>query len=133
MKKLWMLLLAITLIGALTACGGNTEQASSGETDTAVSDDDVDSAATGATVDLAIDAKDFEFDQAEYRVKAGETVSLTFTSSEGMHGLQVNGLDIEILDGQSTTFVAETGEYEIVCSVMCGTGHDEMKAKLIVE
>ncbi|WP_274363429.1 hypothetical protein [Paenibacillus thermotolerans] len=132
MKKLWMFLLAAALVGALTACGGGSKDAS-GDAAQDVSDVDIDAQATGATVNLPIDAKNFQFDQEEYRVKAGETVNLTFTSSEGMHGLQIKGIDVDLQDGQGTTFVAEEGEYEIVCSVMCGVGHGDMVAKLIVE
>jgi cytochrome c oxidase subunit II len=131
MKKLWMMLLAVVLVGALSACGGGGGQASnqSGTDTSAQTGGD----AAGATADLNIDATNFKFDQAEYRVKAGETVNVNFTSSQGMHGLKINGLDIELQDGQSSTFVAEKGEYDIECSIMCGTGHNSMKAKLIVE
>ncbi|WP_199615597.1 cupredoxin domain-containing protein [Paenibacillus alkalitolerans] len=132
MKKLLMLLLAVTLVGALTACGGG--QPSSGEAaeDTAAAEGEG-AEGSGATVDVNVTATDFKFDQPEYRVKAGDTVNLTFASSQGNHGLKINGLEIELADGQSSTFTPDKGEYELECSIMCGTGHKDMVAKLIVE
>jgi cytochrome c oxidase subunit II len=130
MKKLWMMLLAVVLVGALSACGGGGQTSDNSGSDTSAQ---TGGDAAGATVELNIDATNFKFDQEEYRLKAGETVNVNFTSSQGMHGLKINGLDIELQDGQSSTFVAEKGEYVIECSIMCGTGHSAMKAKLIVE
>ncbi len=122
--KSWKLLLIVMLaIGLLTACGGEaaTEQAS----------EEVES--TGNVVDLNIDATNFKFDQEEYRVNAGDTVNLSLTSSEGIHGILVKGLDITLKDGETTSFVAKPGEYEIICNIMCGSGHSEMISTLVVE
>ena len=121
MKKLLLsLALALTAAGLLAACGGGGPSAPAVEPN-------------GNTVDLAIEAKDFEFNQPEYRVKAGDTVNVTFANAQGMHGIDIVGYDVNLGDGESATFVAAPGEYDIVCNIMCGTGHSQMRAKLIVE
>jgi cytochrome c oxidase subunit 2 len=123
MKSWKLLLIAMIAISVLTACGGeaSTEQAS----------EKVES--TSNVVDLNIDATNFKFDQEEYRVSAGDTVNLSLTSSEGIHGILIKGIDITLKDGEATTFVAEPGEYEIICNIMCGSGHAKMISTLIVE
>jgi plastocyanin len=119
-----MLMLAV---GLMTACGGAEEAEEGGTVESPAV------AESGNTVDLSIDATNFKFDQETYSVKAGDTVNLSFKSSEGMHGIEIQGMDVELKDGESTTFVAQPGEYDIVCSIMCGSGHADMVSKLVVE
>ncbi|TLS51456.1 cytochrome C oxidase subunit II [Paenibacillus antri] len=123
-KRLSSFAMAIVLGGALAACGGGgggSEQAAP-----AVEP-------TGNTVELKIEATNFEFNEKEYRVKAGDTVNVTFASTQGMHGIDIRGTDLKLKDGNSASFVAQPGEYEIICNIMCGTGHSQMKSTLIVE
>jgi cytochrome c oxidase subunit 2 len=84
---------------------------------------------------VKIVASNFEFDQQEYRVKAGETKVVKLQNKRGIHGLEIQGLDIK-LEGdkleQEVTF-DKPGTYPIVCSVMCGEGHLDMKTVLVVE
>ncbi|MCI3919574.1 cytochrome C oxidase subunit II [Paenibacillus sp. TRM 82003] len=112
--------MSLLLIAALSACGGGGSAAPAVEPN-------------GNTVDLAVQATNFEFNETEFRVKAGDTVNLAFASPEGMHGLGIHGLDVMVKDGGTVTFVAPPGEYEMYCTIMCGQGHSQMKAKLIVE
>jgi cytochrome c oxidase subunit 2 len=126
MRKLWVLALAVVVIGVLTACGGGSSEAVDGNSATAVE-------ANGNTVDLNIEATNFKFDKEEYRVKAGDTVNISLNSSQGMHGLQIKGMDVNVKGGESASFVAQPGEYDIICSIMCGSGHSKMTSKLIVE
>ncbi|SUA97453.1 cytochrome C oxidase subunit II [Paenibacillus thiaminolyticus] len=78
---------------------------------------------------------DFTFDQAEYKVKAGEKVRLKLVNESGFHGAGIEDFKIDLKDGQmEKDFVFDKpGKYVIHCSVMCGTGHDDMKSYLIVE
>ncbi|MCE5171353.1 cupredoxin domain-containing protein [Paenibacillus profundus] len=78
---------------------------------------------------------DFKFDQAEYKVKAGEKVRLKLVNKSGFHGAGIKDFDIDLKDGQMEKDVVfdKPGKYEIHCSVMCGTGHDDMKSFLVVE
>jgi|HigsolmetaGSP11D_1036233.scaffolds.fasta_scaffold00599_5 cytochrome c oxidase subunit 2 len=77
----------------------------------------------------------FQFDQPEYRVKAGETVKLTLINKQGTHGVYIEGADINLdKSNPSVEFTFDApGEYNMFCSVMCGLGHSDMVAKLIVE
>jgi cytochrome c oxidase subunit 2 len=122
------LLLAAALVA--TGCGGSKSGgASAPETGQASSP-----AAGGAARTIAVNAKNFEFDQKEIRVKKGETITLTLNSTQGNHGLAIEGYDQEVKSGHSVTFTADkAGEFKFYCSVMCGAGHADMTGKLIVE
>jgi cytochrome c oxidase subunit 2 len=84
---------------------------------------------------LTIEARDFEFDQAEYVVEAGSTMTVALKNEQGLHGISISGIGIELQGAdlsQEVTF-SEPGEYEIRCIVLCGEGHAEMVSKLIVQ
>jgi len=85
--------------------------------------------------ELRITGTNFEFDQAEYHITAGEEVVLSYRNAlgGGIHGMAINGTDINLKDGESANYTFEPGVYDIICSIMCGEGHTEMTAKLIVE
>lgn len=79
-------------------------------------------------------ASNFQFDQAEYKVKAGEKVTVSLLNKEGLHAMEIVGLNVK-LDG--TTKSADVtfdkpGTYEVHCILPCGTGHANMKTTLIV-
>lgn len=114
--------MAIVLGGALAACGGGGSEQAAPTVEP-----------NGNTVDLTIEATDFQFNEKEYRVKTGDTVNVTFASKQGMHGIDIRGVNLKLKDGDSASFVAAPGEYEIICNIMCGTGHSQMKSTLIVE
>lgn len=88
-----------------------------------------------ATSEVVITASNWQFDQEEYKIKAGEVVDLTLKSVEGVHGVNiVKSKFPEIKNNKSVTVkFDEPGTYDIICSVPCGTGHATMKSKLIVE
>ncbi len=123
-KMVSLFALIFVLGGALAACGGGSGTAEPSAP--AVEPN-------GNTVELKIEAKDFEFNEKEYRVKAGDTVNVAFASVQGMHGIDIRGVNLKMKDGDNATFVAQPGEYEIVCNIMCGQGHSRMVSKLIVE
>ncbi|ANE45026.1 hypothetical protein SY83_00020 [Paenibacillus swuensis] len=84
--------------------------------------------------EIKIVATNFEFDQQEYRAKKGETVNFVLDSAAGSHGVKINGLDVNLMMNRNKVVtLTEAGTYEIECSIMCGTGHSQMKSKLIVE
>lgn len=112
--------MSIGLVAALAACGGGDDSTEGTE------------GGGGGDNTVAIEASNWQFDQTEYKVPAGD-VTFDFKSAEGYHGLQVNGTDVKI-DGEGTKTVnLKAGEYTIQCSVPCGEGHADMQAKLIVE
>src|SRR5699024_12107393 len=96
------------------------------------SSDDGSESASGDSSTVDITATNWEFDQEEYTAPAGE-VTVKLTSKEGFHGIQVEGTDIEIEQDGTASGNLEPGEYNIICSVPCGAGHDDMVSTLIVE
>ncbi len=72
-------------------------------------------------------------DEKTFYVKAGEEVTLSLKSEEGVHGLAISDLKVNLdKDGEVKFTPEKAGEYDIVCSVFCGAGHGDMKAKLVV-
>ncbi|MBN2983127.1 MULTISPECIES: cytochrome C oxidase subunit II [Cohnella] len=84
---------------------------------------------------LKISATNFSFDQTEYRVKAGTTYVLSYSNKLGNHGAEIADLNINLTkDNPRAEVTFDTpGEYEMHCSIMCGQGHGDMVAKIIVE
>ncbi|WP_027091288.1 cupredoxin domain-containing protein [Cohnella thermotolerans] len=84
---------------------------------------------------LKITATSFSFDQTEYHVKAGTPYVLSFSNKLGNHGAEIDELGINLTKDnprQEYTF-DKPGTYELHCSIMCGQGHGQMIAKVIVE
>lgn len=83
---------------------------------------------------LNISAKNYEYNEDTYVVKAGEEVTLSFFSEEGYHGLSIEEFGVHLMGSGKTTFVPDQpGEYLIRCNIYCGSGHEEMTATLIVK
>ncbi|TJY41134.1 cytochrome C oxidase subunit II [Cohnella pontilimi] len=126
MKK-WILTLGLLLTAALVmaGCGGKKSEPASSPAA---------SQAAGGGKTITVDAKNFEFDQKEIKVKKGETVTITLKNSQGNHGLKIEGYDKEVKGNESVTFTADqAGEFKFECSIMCGAGHKDMVGTLIVE
>lgn len=118
----------LSVLFVLAACGGKDASDETGQVDTT-------GTTGGSTVsnEINITAINFEFNQEEYTVKAGEEVKVIFTNEEGMHGITIAGLDVDIKgDGEATFTPTEPGEYTIYCNLPCGTGHADMKSTLVV-
>jgi len=125
--KKWLFTLALlaAVMMATAACGGNSEPVFTETSD-------------AAAKEVKVVTTNWKFDQPEYRVKKGEAFKLTFDVQEGAHGLKVEGMPGSLVakkgEAPSKTFVAaKEGEYSVICSVSCGTGHSQMRAKIIVE
>lgn len=127
MKKLWICTGLIALILGLSACGTKT-----GESEASASPGAKDAANAQK---VTVIATNWKFDKAEYRVKKGQPVSLTLQNEKGVHGLEVEKLNVK-LDNKTKTKVFtpdKAGRYNIVCTIPCGTDHLKMKAVLVVE
>jgi len=148
--KRWAFLSSIFLLAAvlLSACGGSNDNgnknastsasasasASSASKDAAATPPASGQAASGAAKEIAINAKNFEFDQTEIRVAQGDEVTIKLVNAAGNHSLKIDGYDQEVKGGQSVTFTADkAGEFKFYCNIMCGSGHANMSGKLIVE
>jgi len=82
-------------------------------------------------------AWDGGFSPSEIRVPAGAEVTFRLMSRDQPHGFLIMGTPVE-LDifpegyAEATHTFTEPGEYQIICHVYCGGGHDFMRATLIV-
>ncbi|TBL71415.1 cupredoxin domain-containing protein [Paenibacillus thalictri] len=125
MKKLMMFVMAVTVVIALSACGGKEAAPASGSAA---------GAAGGSAQELKLEATNFQFDKTEYHVKKGQDIKVSLDNKQGMHAVEIKGLNVKLEGGKSQTFKADKeGTYEIVCTLPCGSGHINMKSKLIVE
>ncbi|KAB8139329.1 cytochrome C oxidase subunit II [Gracilibacillus oryzae] len=127
MKKWLVSLTAVSLLVLLAACGGgSSEESESGNNENETKE----AGGSGETVDII--ASNWEFDQEEYTVPAGE-VTVNLSSKDGFHGIEIENTDIAIESEGSATATLEPGEYKIYCNIPCGAGHSDMVATLIVQ
>lgn len=126
LKKLLVLFMGIVLIFAIAACGNKDTKSTQSSSPAAT-------AAAGQQVLLK--ASNFKFDQSEYRVKKGEPVTITLDNTQGVHGASIKEFKINLDNSNKTvTFTPDkAGSFPINCSIMCGSGHANMKTTLIVE
>jgi len=84
-----------------------------------------------------VEAGDFAYTPAVLHVNPGDTVTIEFSSTDVVHGLYVDGYDLNVTadPGQpaSLTFIADrSGTFRLRCSVTCGALHPFMSGKLQV-
>ena len=84
-----------------------------------------------------VGASSFEFTPAVLNVNPGDRVTIELTSTDVVHGLYLDGYDLQVTSdpGQtaSLTFVADrNGSFRFRCSVTCGDLHPFMIGKLRV-
>jgi len=87
---------------------------------------------------IKVEAHSFAFEPGVLRVNRGDTVVLTVESTDVVHGLYVDGYDVNatVEPGQSAQvrFVADRpGKFKFRCSISCGTLHPFMIGELVVE
>lgn len=84
------------------------------------------------------DVKEFEIKAFRFgyspdtiTVNKGDKVRVIIENTDTLHGIRIPSLGVA--GNEALEFSAETaGEFEWLCNVMCGSGHREMKGKLIV-
>jgi cytochrome c oxidase subunit II len=116
---------AIAIMAALALCLTGTARSAQDST-------------TPRVREFTMTAKSYEFDPNVITVKKGDTVRLIVTAIDRVHGIKIDGYDInqELKKGDPATieFTADkAGTFEFRCSVPCGVGHRKMKGKLVVE
>jgi heme/copper-type cytochrome/quinol oxidase subunit 2 len=84
-----------------------------------------------------VEASRFAYTPSILKVKVGDQVTIDLTSVDVVHGLSIDGYDLEINadPGQTArlTFTADRpGTYRLRCSVTCGSMHPFMIGKLQV-
>ncbi|PID14812.1 MULTISPECIES: cupredoxin domain-containing protein [unclassified Sporosarcina] len=128
MKKWLLATVLFSALFVLAACGGKDTGDATGQVENTAP-----SETSNVSNEINITGINFEFDQAEYTVKAGEEVTITYKNEEGMHGIAIDELDVDIKDDGEATFTpTEPGEYTIYCNIPCGAGHADMKSTLII-
>lgn len=93
---------------------------------------------TTSTKEFSVIARQFTFEPNTIRVNKGDKVTLKFTSEDVTHGISIPEFNVnEVLnlgEEKVVEFTASaTGTYPMFCSVVCGSGHADMKGTLIVE
>jgi cytochrome c oxidase subunit 2 len=88
-------------------------------------------------VEIKITARRFEFEPKLITVQKGKPVRLLITSTDVQHGFAIEALGVnKKLKPNEVTVIEFTpnrvGRFPFECSVMCGSGHDEMTGELVV-
>ena len=92
----------------------------------------------GEFKEFKITARQFQFDPSTIEVSKGDKVRLIVTSMDVPHGIAISEYNINerLEPGKPVTieFTADkAGTFTSFCSVFCGSGHSNMKGKLIVK
>ncbi|NEW06153.1 hypothetical protein GK047_09035 [Paenibacillus sp. SYP-B3998] len=84
---------------------------------------------------LKIAASNWQFDSADYTIKSGEPTKVSLSLKEGVHAVEIKGLDIKLDKENPSKEITfdKPGTYEIECVLPCGEGHAKMKSKLVVQ
>ncbi len=88
--------------------------------------------AASAHPGIDIVASNWKFTPSTITVHLNDPTTLRLTSSEGVHGIQLDDLGIASTTIMPNKFVTATftpakiGTYEVHCSVFCGAGHKDM-------
>lgn len=123
-----VVILAVMLV--ISGCGGSTNNnANNGGNNTGTNT----GGGIAGTKDITVNAENWKFDQNDIKLNVGDTVNLTLKNTSGNHGIVIPDLKINIKGGETAKFtVDKAGSYEFICSIMCGTGHADMKGTITV-
>ena len=88
--------------------------------------------------EIKITARQFQFEPSTIEVNKGDRVRLVVTSIDVPHGMAIPeyGINERLNPGTPVTieFTAEKdGTFTTFCSVFCGSGHSNMKGKIVVK
>lgn len=93
---------------------------------------------TSATpIEIRITARQFEFQPSAITLQKDKPVRLIITAVDVEHGFAIEALSINKKLKPNVPTVVEftpnhTGRFVFACSIMCGSGHDEMAGELVV-
>jgi cytochrome c oxidase subunit II len=87
---------------------------------------------------INITMKKYEFVPPEVHVKRGQRVLFVVSSLDTQHGFHVEafGINEPIQKGKAAEVEFESdkaGTFPMNCSIICGSRHDEMEGKIVVE
>jgi cytochrome c oxidase subunit 2 len=88
-------------------------------------------------VEIRITAKQFEFEPRTITVQKGKPVRLIITSADVDHGFKLEAFGInQKVPAKKTVNLDFTpdqvGKFEFRCSIVCGSGHEDMLGELVV-
>jgi heme/copper-type cytochrome/quinol oxidase subunit 2 len=86
---------------------------------------------------IRVEASNYQYTPSTIKVNPGDRVTLELVSTDVVHGIYIDGYDLEMTadpgQTQSLTFTAgREGTFRLRCSVTCGPLHPFMIAKLQV-
>ena len=86
---------------------------------------------------IPIRARKFTYEPAEIKLKLNEPVLFQLTSADVVMGFSVPDFKVRgtIIPGQVTEVAMtpdKAGEFNFLCDVFCGTGHENMEGRFIV-
>ncbi len=93
------------------------------------------SAVAHPSVDIT--ASNWKFTPNTITLHVGETTQLRLTTTEGVHGIKSDDLDIPLTAIPPGKFVTvnvtpkKAGTYVLPCEIMCGAGHSKMALTII--
>lgn len=122
-KKLGYLLMALAFVVVLAACGSKNDSDSGAAP----------SESLVAEHEIIIKASSWDFDQEEYVIPKDTPVKITVENVSGAHGIQIKGPGTKIRGGKSEIVTLAAGTYEFFCNIQCGTGHNQMVGKIVVQ
>lgn len=87
---------------------------------------------------IRISARRYLFTPAEIRLTRGEEVILELSTEDVLMGFSVPALNVrsDLVPGKMQTLrltPSQAGEYDFLCDIFCGSGHENMSGKLIVQ
>jgi len=93
---------------------------------------------SGPARHFRVTMRKFVIEPAVIHVKQSANVVLDVSTQDVQHGFQVPELGINepIQPGRPAEIPLETsrkGEFKVECSIICGPGHDDMQAKIVIE
>ena len=132
MRKIMLLLVFVVLL--ISACTQQKPEDSVGKGSEVPQQT---SAQSGEVKEFKMTAKQFAFEPSTIEVNKGDKVRLIVTSTDVPHGIAIKeyGINQRLDVGKPVTieFIADKqGTFTAYCSVFCGTGHKDMKGKIIV-
>ncbi|MFC4768295.1 cupredoxin domain-containing protein [Effusibacillus consociatus] len=121
-----LFVIAAASLGILAGCGGGESASTSNPV------------MTGNPQEVKIAGSNYKFEVTQGELKAGQPVKLTLEGKAGVHGYKITDSSINETvksdEVKTVTWTPEkSGEYFVVCSVPCGSGHSSMQAKIVVK
>jgi cytochrome c oxidase subunit 2 len=88
---------------------------------------------------IEVIARKFEFQPSTIDVTEGDRVRLVVWSEDGVHGIAIKKFKVSKIvprgrERVTIDFVASApGTFPILCSEVCGDGHEDMRGSLVVQ